>query len=175
VLLYGFVYFEQKISERRKKYYYAGAAIFFTVAMLSNYTSGPRYASRVIPEHILAMQYVYNDMAKHNTFDDCVLGDHVPLLALEMISKGELINGNFPLKYNLINPERGETFLKTFTTGKLGAMKETMEKLGFESCYFVLEDRFMSSWSLLAFRHLLGEPRAFGERVFIWKVKRDEI
>ena len=174
-LLYGFIYSCGKTSGRRKRYYSIGATIFFTVAMLSAYTSGPRYASRVIPEHLTAMHYVYEDMAERNAFDDCVLGDHVPLLVLEVISKGELINGNFPLQYNLINPERGETFLKTFTTGKLGAMKATMQKLGFESCYFVLEDRFMSKWSLLAFRHLLGEPRKFGERVFIWKMRKHEI
>ena len=173
VLVYVVAVIDTLFKEKLKKFWHIALCLILSVFIVMSYTSGPRY-QRATDFHIKAMRYIYNDMVKTETRDFCVLADFFPVNVLQTISAEDIINGNFPIQYNQFD-ERGNVFLKTISTGKMGDLKQLMIEENFQGCYFVLEKQFMSNWSLPAFRHRLGEPVAFDDEVYTWKFLLEDI
>jgi hypothetical protein len=136
----GFVSLYNKISPSFKKFALGFILLILTVAIAASYSLGPD-TNTVSFDEYQAMQYVWaNDEINP---DHCVVADTYPLLALEAISKKEIIGGGFPIDANFGQPEL------------VKAYQELKKNLSFEAWRDVLNQRKLNECWLVASRENL--------------------
>ncbi len=182
LLVVGIGRLARYLNQRQVPYTNEAIAMFMAMTMLVSLTSGPRI-QRVTPDELSAAQKINAVIA--SPFDwlrvnsakqsrACVLANTWPLLALEAVSGGTIINGGFPLyPPEFSAPERVslyELFLRNPSVRYLQRAQDiTKSKTG---CIVMLEKRFLKPYtlepSLEPFIKLLGEPERVGE-VAMWR------
>ena len=140
--------------------------ILFSFIAGSTYISGPVYG-RATQSHYQAMQLIYRDMQKREYLNFCVLSEQFPLAALEAVSMGQIINGNFPIKYRYAE-NNVNLFIKMFSKPDIKWIKQALELSNSSGCYLVLDSRFLADWNKTQIRWLLGKEIAQVDDVYIW-------
>lgn len=163
----------QKVLQKKgivKRAHFASkiaVAVFISFVFTSTYTSGPVYG-RVTQSQYKTMRQIYEDMVSYDRTRYCVLGEHFPLAALEAVSKGSVLNGNFPIKYGYLE-DNGFIFVKMFSDPHLFWMKRAVNLAGTTGCYVVLDKRFLADWNKTQIRWILGREVLKVDDNLVWR------
>ena len=108
----------------------------FSLAITASYTLGPDTYAVSSNQYDVA-GYVWSQEKNNNTH--CVLGDTYSLLALEAVSKKEIIGGGFPIDANFSQPERVELYKQMNIAINDNLLKTTAVLTKTDHCWFVGE------------------------------------
>lgn len=140
--------------------------IFLGFAISSTFISGPVYGRATEP-HYQADQLIWKDMEEHGRQNYSVLSEHFPLAALEAVSGGQVVNGNFPIQYGYLE-KGGKIFIKMFSSPDVKWMQKAAHEAGSAGCYFILDSRFTADWNLAQIRGILGREIFKVDDVRVW-------
>ncbi len=137
---YHFVVSPSKFITHRAKVIFI--CIFFALASVSTYASGPKL-EMVTEDELKAAQYVWQKLKdKELKTKYCVLANTWPLLALEAVSGRKIITGGFPVYREYAQPERVRLFKGMSYWPSVRYMEKALEITNSSSCYFMTERRF---------------------------------
>ncbi|MSU75579.1 MAG: hypothetical protein EXS55_03640 [Candidatus Magasanikbacteria bacterium] len=121
-------------SEKRQKLVLVLTIAILTIAIAASYSLGPDTNTVSLDEYH-AMQYVWsNDQANG---EHCVVGETYPLLALEAISKKEIIGGGFPIDANFGQPELAKSYQALTANPSFAVWENILDKRKMNECWLV--------------------------------------
>ncbi|MFH1712746.1 MAG: hypothetical protein ABH896_00970 [Candidatus Jacksonbacteria bacterium] len=171
ILIFNFKFFSPKANPPLAEIFKLCLIIFLSFAIASTYISGPVYGRATEP-HYQAVELIYQDMQENHRQNYCVLSEHFPLAALEAVSQGRIVNGNFPIEYGYLE-EGGKLFIKMFSKPDVKWIKQAMELNKADGCYFILDSRFTADWNLAQIRWILGREIIQVDDVRVWRYDRN--
>jgi len=143
--------------------------LIFSLLSVTVYASGPK-SQVVTNDEIISAEYLWQKLqeSKEKT---CVLANTWPLLALEAVSKRQIIAGGFPCYYEYRQPERVFLFDNMNKAPSVRYLVKALELTNSSRCFFVTEERFIvykeRERVIRGLKEILGEPKIMGS-VLIW-------
>ncbi|HSR88904.1 MAG TPA: hypothetical protein VLK22_00700 [Candidatus Udaeobacter sp.] len=139
-----------------KKYIAGLTVIVLSLAITASYTLGPDTFT-VKSNELEAMNYVWSKEEIYNTH--CVLADVYPLLALEAVSKKEIVGGGFPIDANFAQPERVKLYEQMKLTINDNLLRTTATLTKTDHCWLVGETGNFYRQGVLNY----GDYKIFGD------------
>jgi hypothetical protein len=138
------------------------AIFIYTFAICISYSLGPDEKT-LSASSFEAVQYVFEKDSQSE--NHCVLADTETLLALEAVSRKQIIGGGFPINQNFSQPEREEFFKKLSQNADQQTWIDALDLTKTNTCFLVVNKKDFK-YNEFANQHL-SDTKLFGD-VVVW-------
>jgi hypothetical protein len=137
--------------------------ILLTCCISASYSLGPD--ERVVSmNEYRAMEFVWSEDGVG--VEHCVVGETLPLLALEQISSKQIVGGGFPINQYFAQPEREKFFKKLTKNADQQTWTEALHLTKTNTCFLVVNKKDLKNNEFVN-KHL-NEVKLFDD-VLVWK------